>query len=109
MRSLRSPSDDPEGSSSSSFEFEFEFQSEAHSHSILVLVEKPLCPTASQAQELVDLAKRQGVTLSVYQNRRWDSDFLTVKKLLKEGTVSTAMAAHTSWGLSLDPHRLVAC
>jgi hypothetical protein len=65
----------------------------AHTHPIVVLVEKPLCPTASQAQELVDLAKRQGVILSVYQNRRWDSDFLTVKKLLKEGTVSAVMAA----------------
>lgn len=47
-----------------------------------------MCPTSEQAQTLVDLAKEKGLVLSVYQNRRWDGDFLTVKKLLKEGTVS---------------------
>jgi predicted dehydrogenase len=52
-----------------------------------VLIEKPICPTVAEAEELVALAKTQGVLLSVYQNRRWDSDFLTVRKLLSEGTV----------------------
>ncbi|EGH18505.1 Gfo/Idh/MocA family oxidoreductase, partial [Pseudomonas savastanoi pv. glycinea str. race 4] len=36
----------------------------------------------AQARELVEAAERRGVLLSVYQNRRWDSDFLTVRKLI---------------------------
>ncbi|ORY31438.1 oxidoreductase [Naematelia encephala] len=47
-----------------------------------VLIEKPITPTAEEAEELVALAKSKGLILSVYQNRRWDSDFLTVKELL---------------------------
>lgn len=53
-----------------------------------MLVEKPVCPTAAEAQQLVDLANEKKLILSVYQNRRWDIDFLTVKKLLEDGTVS---------------------
>lgn len=54
----------------------------------LVLLEKPVTPTYAEAKELDILAKSQGVILSAFQNRRWDSDFLTVKKLIDEGKVS---------------------
>ncbi|KAG8689760.1 hypothetical protein FRC08_010791 [Ceratobasidium sp. 394] len=50
-----------------------------------VLLEKPVTPTYAEAKELDALAKSQGVILSAFQNRRWDSDFLTVKKLIEEG------------------------
>lgn len=53
-----------------------------------VLVEKPITPTSSQAQDLVDLASSKNLILTVYQNRRWDSDFLTVQQLLQTGRVS---------------------
>jgi len=43
--------------------------------------------TLSQARELEALAKAKGLLLSVFHNRRWDSDFLTLKQLLKEGTL----------------------
>lgn len=49
-----------------------------------VLVEKPFVPTSAQAQELLKLATEKGKLLCVYQNRRWDADFLTVKHLLEE-------------------------
>ena len=49
------------------------------------IVEKPFTPTVAQAQELIDLAKAKGVKLSVFQNRRYDSDLRTVKKILNEG------------------------
>lgn len=49
------------------------------------IVEKPFATTVSEAEELVTLAKKQGVKLSVFQNRRWDSDFKTVKKIVDEG------------------------
>lgn len=50
-----------------------------------VLVEKPLTATAPEAEELIALAKAQNRVLSVYQNRRFDGDFLTVKKVLDNG------------------------
>ncbi len=50
-----------------------------------VLVEKPLTATATEAEELIALAKAQNRVLSVYQNRRFDGDFLTVKKVLDNG------------------------
>jgi len=52
-----------------------------------VVVEKPLTQTVEQADELIALAKVRGLVLTVYQNRRWDGDFLTVKKLLEEGAL----------------------
>lgn len=51
-----------------------------------VVVDKPLVITAKEAQELVDLAKQHGVLFAVFQNRRWDSDFLTVRSLIDAGT-----------------------
>lgn len=47
-----------------------------------VVVEKPFTATVKQAAELVALANEKGLMLSVYQNRRWDGDFLTVKKII---------------------------
>ena len=48
-----------------------------------VLVEKPMTATAAQAEELFALAKTQGKHLFVFQNRRFDSDFMTVQKIVK--------------------------
>ena len=50
-----------------------------------VIVEKPFTTTVAEAEELVTLASGKGLTLSVYQNRRWDNDFLTVKEILSKG------------------------
>ena len=50
-----------------------------------LIVEKPFTATVEQAEELIELAKKKKVKLSVYQNRRYDSDFRTVKKVLEEG------------------------
>lgn len=50
-----------------------------------VLVEKPLVATAKQAFELAELAKKQGVLLTVFQNRRWDSAPATAQILLEQG------------------------
>ena len=47
-----------------------------------VLVEKPFTPFSEQAEELITLAKLKNKILYVFQNRRFDSDFLTVKKLI---------------------------
>ncbi|MFK0203525.1 Gfo/Idh/MocA family oxidoreductase [Streptomyces lavendulae] len=52
---------------------------------IPVVVDKPLAATAAEARELAALADRSGTFLSVFQNRRWDNDFLTVRRLLADG------------------------
>ncbi|MEU6682596.1 Gfo/Idh/MocA family oxidoreductase [Streptomyces sp. NPDC046832] len=50
-----------------------------------VVVDKPVAGTATEARELAALAEERGLLLSVFQNRRWDNDFLTLRKLLAEG------------------------
>lgn len=50
-----------------------------------VVVDKPVAGTAAGARELAALAERQGVLLSVFQNRRWDNDFLTLRALIADG------------------------
>ena len=52
-----------------------------------VVVDKPMTLTSAEAAELIGLAKEQNVLLIPFHNRRWDSDFLTVKKLLDEGSL----------------------
>jgi predicted dehydrogenase len=49
-----------------------------------VMVEKPFVVNAADGEELVALAKERGLVLSPFQNRRWDSDFKTVKKIVDE-------------------------
>ncbi|KAA6441140.1 oxidoreductase [Dyadobacter flavalbus] len=49
-----------------------------------VVIEKPFAATEDKARQLVALAEEKGLILTAYQNRRWDSDFLTVKKLIAE-------------------------
>ncbi|WP_037888546.1 Gfo/Idh/MocA family protein [Streptomyces viridochromogenes] len=50
-----------------------------------VVVDKPIAGTAAEARELAALAEERGLLLSVFQNRRWDNDFLTLRGLLAEG------------------------
>ncbi|CAM5436495.1 Gfo/Idh/MocA family oxidoreductase [Streptomyces aurantiogriseus] len=50
-----------------------------------VVVDKPIAGTSAEARELAALAEERGVFLSVFQNRRWDNDFLTLRRLITEG------------------------
>jgi len=52
-----------------------------------VVVDKPLAATADDGLRLLTEALRRGLLLSVFQNRRWDGDFLTVRKLIAEGAL----------------------
>jgi scyllo-inositol 2-dehydrogenase (NADP+) len=63
----------------------FPFASEALKAGKHVVVEKPFVNKVSEGNQLIDLAKQHGRILSVFQNRRWDSDFLTVKKVVDSG------------------------
>lgn len=50
-----------------------------------VVVDKPLAATAEAGQRIVAEAERRGLFLSVFHNRRWDGDFLTVRRLVEAG------------------------
>lgn len=52
-----------------------------------VLVEKPFTLSGDEAEELVALAKRQNRHLCVYHNRRFDGDFITIKRIIEEGRI----------------------
>lgn len=52
---------------------------------IPVVVDKPFALTADEGLEVIAAAERAGVALSVFQNRRWDSDFLTLRRLIEAG------------------------
>jgi scyllo-inositol 2-dehydrogenase (NADP+) len=56
-------------------------------YGINVVVEKPMVTTSTEAQELTTIARERSLLLSVFHNRRWDGDFLTIKKLLDNNLV----------------------
>jgi predicted dehydrogenase len=57
------------------------------------IVEKAFTTTVAEAQELVALATEKGVKLSVFQNRRWDSDLKTVRQVLLDGVLGDIVEA----------------
>ena len=62
----------------------FEYSKKALNAGKHVVVEKPFTQNSEQADELIKIAKENGLILSVFQNRRWDSDFLTIQNLIKD-------------------------
>lgn len=52
-----------------------------------VICEKPVAMNSAELQEMIDASKKYGVIFTVHQNRRWDQDFLIVKKLLEENAL----------------------
>lgn len=66
-----------------------------------VVVEKPFTPTHEEATELISVAKKHQRLLTVYQNRRWDSDFLTISDLVKKGSLGRI----TEFETHFDRHR----
>ncbi len=52
-----------------------------------VVVDKPMGRTLKETKEIVDFSKQVNVPVTTYFNRKWDSDALTIKKIIKEGTL----------------------
>ena len=50
-----------------------------------VVVEKPFCLTVEEADRQIAAAAERGLTLAVYQNRRWDADYLALKQVIRSG------------------------
>jgi predicted dehydrogenase len=58
-----------------------------------LVIEKPFTATVAEADALIKLAKERNVQMSVYHNRRYDSDFKTVQKVINDGLLGTIVEA----------------
>jgi predicted dehydrogenase len=56
-------------------------------HGLAVVVDKPVTATAAEARELAALAHKRGLLFTVFQNRRWDGDYRTVRRLVDTGAL----------------------
>ena len=52
-----------------------------------LVVDKPMCASSTEIAQLMELAKSKGVLLAPFHNRHWDGDYLTLQKLLKDGSL----------------------
>ncbi len=62
-----------------------------------VVCEKAFTNTSAEAQELDELAHKKGLKLAVYQNRRYDADFLTLQRLISEGEIGDFLDVQISF------------
>ena len=84
----------------------FEYAKKALEAGKHIIVEKAFTSTAAEAEALDALAKAKGLTLTVYQNRRWDSDFKTVKSVIDSGDLGDIIEAYIRfdrYNLNLSP------
>ncbi|TAL25639.1 MAG: Gfo/Idh/MocA family oxidoreductase [Frankiales bacterium] len=63
-----------------------------------VVVEKPFCITVEEADRQIAAAADAGLTLAVYQNRRWDADYLAVKRAVRGGRLGEVFHVETFVG-----------
>jgi predicted dehydrogenase len=77
-----------------------EYARRAIDKGVAVVVDKPFAPSSAEAKELVASAQAKGVPLTVFQNRRWDSDFRTVQEVVRSqqlGTLSRFESRYERW------------
>src|SRR5581483_4994542 len=72
----------------------FEFAQKALEAGKHVLIEKPIAITSGEVKELFDLGRKVGKHIMVYQNRRWDSDFMSMKKVIESGRLGELIEVH---------------
>lgn len=72
----------------------FEYAKKALEAGKNVIVEKPFTTNVQEAEQLINLAKVKNKFLTVYHNRRYDSDFKTVKKILDKGALGDIVYAN---------------
>ncbi|KAL8756078.1 MAG: hypothetical protein Q9184_004617, partial [Pyrenodesmia sp. 2 TL-2023] len=70
-------------------------------HQKHVVVEKPFTPTQEEAGKLIELARQRRLVLTVYQNRRWDADFMFLSRLHADGVLGRIAEFETHF----DRHR----
>lgn len=62
-----------------------------------VVIDKPFAPTSYEALALIAEARQRKLLLTVFHNRRWDNDFLTAQKLIREGTLGEIVHYAARW------------
>jgi scyllo-inositol 2-dehydrogenase (NADP+) len=72
----------------------FEYARQALMAGKNVLIEKPFATSVAETIELFDLAKKLDLEVMAYQNRRWDSDFQSVKYVVENGKLGKLVEAH---------------
>ena len=75
----------------------FEFAHKALKSNKHVVIEKPFVHTVGQAEELINLAQHKKKILSVYHNRRWDGDSLTVRNILDQKLLGRIVEFQTNF------------
>ena len=65
----------------------FDLAATAIARGLHVVVDKPFVPTSAEGEALISRAADAGVQLTVFQNRRWDADFLTLQDLVRKGAL----------------------
>ncbi len=71
-----------------------------------VVIDKPFAASVAEAEDIIAASERTGRPLIVFQNRRWDSDFLTVKRLIADGALGEVHRFESTferWGGALRP------
>jgi predicted dehydrogenase len=63
-----------------------------------VLTEKPMCVTTEEADEMIAASEDNDVMLTVYHNRRWDPDWVTVRTLIEDGAVGEVFLVECAIG-----------
>jgi len=74
-----------------------------------LVVDKPMCATSTQIAKLIELAAAKNLLLAPFHNRRWDSDFQTIQKLLHEGSLGRLVYFESTfdrWRPTLPTERL---
>ncbi|SCB36367.1 Gfo/Idh/MocA family oxidoreductase [Rhizobium hainanense] len=67
---------------------------EAIDAGVHVIADKPFAPSAEAGRELDEAARKRGIVLGVFHNRRWDADVLTLKKVLDSGALGRLWRLH---------------
>lgn len=62
-----------------------------------VVTDKPMCLDVDQAEAMIAASRQHDRLLSVFQNRRWDGGFLTVRKVLEEGLIGDPFLIEMAW------------
>jgi Predicted dehydrogenases and related proteins len=75
----------------------FEYAKLLLEHGKNALIEKPFVATKAEAELLFKLAKEKGLILQCYQNRRYDSDFLTTQKVIESGKLGDILEVEMSF------------
>ncbi|MDR3688580.1 MAG: Gfo/Idh/MocA family oxidoreductase [Fimbriimonas sp.] len=63
-----------------------------------VVVEKPMCISVAEADAMIEAAKANNVMLSIFHNRRWDGDFMTIRELIETGMIGNVFHIEAAMG-----------